>query len=826
MERLQLVEKVKKLFDSQGPLCNSEGFYNHEGECWNDALQMIFLYSDGIKEIVQKKLAEDPIDPAEVDTLFRPFMEESVKKSFHPEKKPSNKNTNANKEINHDKYKNANDDTKVQLGLMYISLVYEYLTTLQKRFYRHYLAESMRIAETDKVCSTEEKKGYLALERLKEISMAFRAKGKEGVRAGLFGKELQLKNITLKRDPGKLSDVYESGGGPASQQNVINIFTQFFSLPIQIRKYVNTYNFYGDRFQNPDTKENYSIKDNTIAIYCGIRIEGTGHAIAFYRCGGRSFLYDDNYGTILFPWMSFFRKGLEEMSNQEKNKKVKWIKHHKFKYATNHDNLVDIKYYFNGILVIRNEKDQILFKSRSYPYIQRYLYEYNQDGDKVQVSFFTYLLNGIPINLSTEDTTFPLEYETNVEMENGETISVSFVIEKPKVPVPLTSFKIIDFEGTLPKNQQKKEIYLGSRIREYDPIVENLIFQEQVRKIQEGKAKVNDVFKDEHTLLTMGIETANLEKIKIALNLGADIHKPNRQETPFFYAMTNDGVIDLDVAEYLLNQGADKDLNSNNNLIRGFTPLIGCIVYNEDEEMADTVRFLLKKGAKVDIPSKENILPIEYAMFFSVPVEVYQLLFEHGAVAPKCPTKAELLKRIGSDSQVMHWIRQENIVKAANLSKCYRNMEYEIYDDLNYENMIGETAVKLALHLPQNNWSTKLIDTLLLNGADVNHVDRYGTTPLYTAIRLGKLNFVKTLIDNNANPNIVLGSLGTPLDYAKHMGHKEIVDYLEEKLSNPKYSTKRFKKQSTTRKENRSKQNWSFVKRATKRAINKAKATV
>ena len=42
--------------------CDSEGFYQHLGECWNDSIQMIFLFSDGLKEIVQPALLDPNFD--------------------------------------------------------------------------------------------------------------------------------------------------------------------------------------------------------------------------------------------------------------------------------------------------------------------------------------------------------------------------------------------------------------------------------------------------------------------------------------------------------------------------------------------------------------------------------------------------------------------------------------------------------------------------------------------------------------------------------------------------------------------------------------------
>lgn len=37
----------------KGPLCDDQGYSQHKGECWNDTLQEVFLFSDGLKDITQ-----------------------------------------------------------------------------------------------------------------------------------------------------------------------------------------------------------------------------------------------------------------------------------------------------------------------------------------------------------------------------------------------------------------------------------------------------------------------------------------------------------------------------------------------------------------------------------------------------------------------------------------------------------------------------------------------------------------------------------------------------------------------------------------------------
>jgi hypothetical protein len=41
------------LGEFKGPICDFIGFSQHKGECWNDTLQEIFLFTDGLKEITQ-----------------------------------------------------------------------------------------------------------------------------------------------------------------------------------------------------------------------------------------------------------------------------------------------------------------------------------------------------------------------------------------------------------------------------------------------------------------------------------------------------------------------------------------------------------------------------------------------------------------------------------------------------------------------------------------------------------------------------------------------------------------------------------------------------
>ena len=53
------LERKKELiakYEHKKTLCISQHFKQHERECWNDAIQYAFAFTDGCKELVQRKL--------------------------------------------------------------------------------------------------------------------------------------------------------------------------------------------------------------------------------------------------------------------------------------------------------------------------------------------------------------------------------------------------------------------------------------------------------------------------------------------------------------------------------------------------------------------------------------------------------------------------------------------------------------------------------------------------------------------------------------------------------------------------------------------------
>jgi hypothetical protein len=75
--------------------------------------------------------------------------------------------------------------------------------------------------------------------------------------------------------------------------------------------------------------------------------------------------------------------------------------------------------------------------------------------------------------------------------------------------------------------------------------------------------------------------------------------------------------------------------------------------------------------------------------------------------------------------------------------------------------------------------SPEFIKFLLKNGAEVDSVDKYGSSALHHAAVRGNIEIVKILIDHGANVNLRNKRDRTPLMFAESMGHQEVIALLK-----------------------------------------------
>jgi hypothetical protein len=293
--------------------CDSEGFYQHLGECWNDSIQMIFLFSDGFKEIVQPALL-DPNFGSKVESIIN---DENNKHLFLFNSDLVGLNTTNLGAVNNPF---ANNSSKAALASKVRerkNAIIDYFKVLKKRFMRHYNNESIRRES----CDLKSDKEHSVFQRMSEIS---RAAGKDGIAAAALG-HLETRGINrshinveeLKKK--KAENKYSPGGSIDDKQYLFNLYKLVF-----FDNYEFKYTVFNLQYENlgifviPLTLSEISkdLIQNSKAVYIGSHsIENEekvrGHATAFYTCGGSKIYYDDNTGIYSFPWKEFLLKAVE-----------------------------------------------------------------------------------------------------------------------------------------------------------------------------------------------------------------------------------------------------------------------------------------------------------------------------------------------------------------------------------------------------------------------------------------------------------------------------------------------------------------------------------
>ena len=66
----------------KGPICDPIGFTQHSGECWNDTIQQLMLFSDDLKEYTQPYFYNTPFSEIEgrIDAIVKPDLQPIIKK--------------------------------------------------------------------------------------------------------------------------------------------------------------------------------------------------------------------------------------------------------------------------------------------------------------------------------------------------------------------------------------------------------------------------------------------------------------------------------------------------------------------------------------------------------------------------------------------------------------------------------------------------------------------------------------------------------------------------------------------------------------------------
>jgi ankyrin repeat protein len=233
-----------ELWPKKGYIMPSEGFFQHIGECVNDAVQFTFAYNDCYKEIVQPILINSDIDKL--------------------------------------------DFSKLQKNPDYADTFREYLKSFQSRFIRHYLNES------ELQCSPKE-------EAAKEILYGKRRTvGANALKSFALAKNLDsnLSRLTYKK-----RNLWGLLNEPMFR--LIESFGEL--LDINYLNYISEAELIaGRRVLNYDLLVGMLITIQEINIYTYTSIKKY-HKMSFNLCGGNQIIYENYHGLFPFPWLTFIK---------------------------------------------------------------------------------------------------------------------------------------------------------------------------------------------------------------------------------------------------------------------------------------------------------------------------------------------------------------------------------------------------------------------------------------------------------------------------------------------------------------------------------------
>lgn len=235
---------AQKLWKRKEAICNLEGFYQHYGECVNDVIQMFFTSSDLIKDAVQKQLIFTDYETFNFDTVLKSEEERAL---IDPE------------------------------------MLRVYMRAFQNRFLRHYLNE-------DIMCIRGEE---LARNHL------YRAKGRNTKQAMTALKTKKIYATGAAPVRFKNFDASKSAIHPYYIPSILRILSRVLKLRKEFQSL--PFDFYA--------LEGFSYKPNLAGFIFGVTAKGrkTSHALCFYECGKKQFMYDDNRGPYRCEWRSYLQ---------------------------------------------------------------------------------------------------------------------------------------------------------------------------------------------------------------------------------------------------------------------------------------------------------------------------------------------------------------------------------------------------------------------------------------------------------------------------------------------------------------------------------------
>ena len=250
---------------------------------------------------------------------------------------------------------------------------------------------------------------------------------------------------------------------------------------------------------------------------------------------------------------------------------------------------------------------------------------------------------------------------------------------------------------------------------------------EVVKYLVEKGAEINMTTKDRVTLLGLAAREGHFEVVKYLAENGAEINMTTKDGVTPLGLAAREG--HFKVVKYLAENGTEINMTTKD----GVTPL-GLAAR---EGHFEVVKYLAENGAEVDQADNAGVTPLLRAAYCGH-LEVVEFLLKNGADINEDIIDED--RDIVKDRLIIAMHKGESD-KVERLCKDYAN-----------SNIHGTSILELAVKIGRE----EIVKCLLDNGADVNKANSNGATPLHIAAQKGHPNIVRLLFDYGADSTVFI----------------------------------------------------------------------
>ncbi|XP_044582156.1 putative ankyrin repeat protein RF_0381 [Cotesia glomerata] len=247
-------------------------------------------------------------------------------------------------------------------------------------------------------------------------------------------------------------------------------------------------------------------------------------------------------------------------------------------------------------------------------------------------------------------------------------------------------------------------------------------------------ADINTLDESSQTVLFAAVESGNLKIVKYLLEMGADINATNNHQFCGGWTALHIA-IDLNNEEIVQHLLGNKHCDVNAKTDKGETPLHVAAA----KDNVSVAKKLIKKNAKYDIFAKHG---------FVSGLTAYHVAVSENALEMVKYFLNVLKVEVNSKTE-----DGENALQLAGRAKSTEMINLLLDNGININHVneqdSGQTALHIAIRLDDN----ELVDLLLRRGADVNILSADGKTALYEAICKKNQYIITRLLDCGADVN-------------------------------------------------------------------------